>query len=120
MTPLEYLKNKRKEVGVQEPIKEIHQKLKDEWKKVIESKLNEDLINAIDLKPMNSVWFVGIVCKLKYKQVFPSNTDFLNYINTEINLPDGFELHYPLSIRYNEQLKFNSVLVILKEKNVEV
>lgn len=83
--------------------------------KEFEEYINKKLIEQIELRPENNCWYVSIILKAKYKQVFCNYIEVLNFINDTVKFPEGFNLKVPLSIQQSPTIGHRYIRLVLEE-----
>ncbi|AND75312.1 hypothetical protein FDH01_gp310 [Acinetobacter phage vB_AbaM_ME3] len=91
--------------------KQYFNKLKNE----LEDYINQKLIDEIKLHPNHNYWIVSVPLKLKYRQIFPSDVDFLNFVKDSVVIPQGFKVSVPLEFRIESHYRQKYIRVVLEE-----
>lgn len=112
-TPLEVLQNCRKNLSIDiSSFDNKKQKDFNELKLKLENELNDSLIKSIEYRPNNNCWFASIMLRKEYLSYFLNIHEFLNFINQNVNVPNGFKEIQPKEVKHYTKYNIRSVRYI--------
>lgn len=100
-TPLEVLQDCRKNLSTDmKDFDDQKQKALTELKLQLENELNTSLIESIERSPEKDRWFASIRLRKEYLTYFFNSHEFLNFVNKNVKIPEGFKEIQPKGIKH--------------------